>query len=407
MFRPRIEAAAWIAMAWSGPRAVFRREAPLPCYNGGMMRLLMLFVLAVWVKRYLAALAAPRLNRLSDPDLREPLRDPPLVSVLVAARNEERCIARCLESLLAQSHPRIEIIVADDRSEDSTPEILRARFPSVRVVRVPPLPEGCAGKSHALAVAVREARGSWLLFTDADTEHGPLSVQIPLAWALREGVEALSLLPTPACEGFWEKTVQPVAGIALFLLFPLPRVNRDRSRMAFANGQYLLIERAVYERIGGHAAVMEFPLEDIALAQNAKRAGVRFRLLPGRALFRCRMYASLREIFTGWERIFFLVFSDSIWALPLIAAAAAVFSLLPYLALPWWPRLALAQLVALHLAAERGYAFIGADRRFVPAHPLGCAVFIGILMGAFWKKVRGRCVLWRGRRYHAQSFLTR
>ncbi len=389
------------------PGAVSLPAPPPPCYNGPMARLLMLLVLAVWVRRYLAALLAPRQDLLRDPALREPLADPPLVSVLVAARNEERCIGRCLDSLLAQRHPRTEIIVADDGSEDSTPEILRARFPSVHTVRVPPPPDGCAGKSHALAVAAGAARGDWLLFTDADTEHGPHSIGVPLAWAIREGVGALSLLPAPACEGFWEKTVQPVIGIALFLLFPLRRINRDRSRMAFANGQYFLFERAAYERIGGHAAVLSFPLEDIALAQNAKRAGVRFRLLPGRALLRCRMYSSLRSLRAGWERIFFLVFSDLIWALPVVALAAALLSFLPYLALPRWPRLALAQLVAMHLAAERGYAFIGADRRFVFVHPLGAAVLIGILAGAFWKKIGGRGVRWKGRRYRSQPFLLR
>ena len=141
------------------PGAVSLPAPPPPCYNGPMARLLMLLVLAVWVRRYLAALLAPRQDLLRDPALREPLADPPLVSVLVAARNEERCIGRCLDSLLAQRHPRTEIIVADDGSEDSTPEILRARFPSVHTVRVPPPPDGCAGKSHALAVAAGAARG--------------------------------------------------------------------------------------------------------------------------------------------------------------------------------------------------------------------------------------------------------
>lgn len=371
------------------------------------MRLLMLFVLAVWVKRYVTALLLPRMDRLSDPSLREPLPDPPLVSVLVAARNEERAIAQCLDSLLAQRYPRFEVIVADDRSDDATPEILRSRYPSVRVVRIDSLPEGCAGKSHALSVAAREARGDWLLFTDADTVHSPLSIQVPLAWAVRNGVGALSLLPTPACEGFWEKTVQPIIGIMLFMLFPLPRINKNGGRMAFANGQYLLVRRDAYTRIGGHEAVQTFPLEDIAMAQNAKRAGVRFRLLPGRDIFQCRMYTSLKKLVAGWERIFFLIFSDAAWALPLLATCVVLFDILPYLALPWWPRLAIAQLLVMHLAAERGYAFIGADRRYIFTHPLGCAAAIVVLVGAFWKKVSGRGVVWKGRRYHAQAFLLR
>jgi chlorobactene glucosyltransferase len=371
------------------------------------MLLLMLFVLAVWVKRYAVSLALPRMERLSDPSLSEPLSTPPLVSVLVAARNEERTIARCLDSLLAQRYPRFEVIVADDRSEDSTPELLRTRYPSVRTVRIDSLPGGCAGKSHALSVAAREARGDWLLFTDADTVHSPLSIQVPLSWAVRNGVGALSLLPAPACVGFWEKSVQPIVGIMLFMLFPLPRINRDRGRMAFANGQYLLVRRDAYALIGGHEAVRSFPLEDIAMAQNAKSRGVRLRLLPGRDVFRCRMYTSLGGLVAGWERIFYLIFSDAAWALPLLAACVLIFDILPYLAAPWWPRLALAQLAVMHLAAERGYRFIGADRRYVFAHPLGCAVAVRILLGAFWKMVTGRGVSWKGGRYHAQAFLFR
>ena len=54
-----------------------------------------------------------------------PPEDAPLISVCIPTRNEERNVDHCLEALLAQTYPNFEIIVLDDRSTDSTGEILR------------------------------------------------------------------------------------------------------------------------------------------------------------------------------------------------------------------------------------------------------------------------------------------
>src|SRR3982074_3270955 len=94
----------------------------------------------------------------------------PAVSVIVPARNEEACLGACLESLVVQTGVSLEIIVVDDHSTDRTREIARS-FTGVRVVEAGPLPEGWTGKNNAVAAGAREARGQWLLFTDADTVH--------------------------------------------------------------------------------------------------------------------------------------------------------------------------------------------------------------------------------------------
>jgi glycosyltransferase involved in cell wall biosynthesis len=327
--------------------------------------------------------------------------------VILAARDEERTIEECLRSLLKQCYENFEIIVADDRSTDRTAHIVQEKFPGVVCVRIDSLSDGCAGKSHALSVAQAHATGEWLLFTDADTIHGPFSIQTPLAYALRHDVRMLSLLSRPLAVGFWEKALQPVIGLFLFMLFPLERVNAAGDRMAFANGQYILITREAYDRIGGHAALLRFPLEDIVMAQNAKRRGCTVGLLYAGDVVQCRMYDSLGDLWTGWERIFFLIFSDAPWRIPVIIALIVVMSLVPYAGLWFCPWLAAAQLVFLHLASARAYAFIGADRRYVLTHPLGCAALAGILWGAFWKKVRGTGVMWKGMRYYGQEFLKR
>lgn len=367
----------------------------------------MFLILAVWILRYRKSLSLGRGDPLADPALRVPLKTPPRVSVIVAARNEEQVIGRCLQSLHGERYSNYEIIVAEDRSTDTTGAIIAGQFPSVRMLVVSSLPDGWAGKSHALYVAQEQARGEWLLFTDADTVHAPDSIAVPLAYAAAHDIHALMLLSEPVSVTFWEKLVQPMAGILLFILFPIERVNRKGSDCAFGNGQYILIRRDAYDRIGGHGALRDFPLEDIAMAQNVKRAGLNFALLFGGDLVKCRMYGSLGELWEGWERIYYLIFSDCAWLLPLIILAIVLLSLLPYVALCVDPALALLPLLFLHLASERAYAFIGADRRYIVAHPLGCLILIGILGGAFWKNLFHRGVLWKGRRYYAQRFLRR
>lgn len=371
------------------------------------MLILMLLILAVWGIRYLESLRLGKINPFTDPSLKTPPPDPPRVSVMVAARNEARVIERCLQSLVRQNYPNYEIVVADDRSTDSTPEIVKAGFPSVRCVGIPSLPAGYAGKSHALWTAQREATGEWLLFTDADTIHSEESILVPLNYALKNRIRMLTLLSQPVSVSVWEKVIQPIACLMLFMLFRIERINKPGSRAAFANGQYILIHRSAYDLIGGHGNLLAFPLEDIAMSQNVKRKNLGFALLYGGDVLKCRMYCSFRELWRGWERIFFLIFSDRIWLLPAIAAAIIALSLMPYAGLFFSPRLALAQIILMHLASERAYAFIHADRRYVVTHPLGCAILMAILWSAFWKRVTGRGVAWKGKRYYRQNFLNR
>ena len=94
-----------------------------------------------------------------------------------------------------------------------------------------------------------------------------------------EGASLVSVLPELRCESFWEKVVQPLAGITLMQSFPLPAVNDDRSRLAFANGQYILIERPAYLAAGGHEAVRDRFVEDIALAKEVKGLGLPIRVM--------------------------------------------------------------------------------------------------------------------------------
>jgi glycosyltransferase involved in cell wall biosynthesis len=234
--------------------------------------------------------------------------DPPMVTAILPAKDEATNLAGCIESICRQTYPNLELIVVDDRSTDSTGEIAlaqAARDSRVRVLRIEHLPAGWTGKTHALDFAARHARGSLLWFIDADTVHAPESLSVLMESARAHQAVLVSVLPQLRCESFWEQIVQPLAGITLMQSFPLHRVHDGRSSLAFANGQCILIDRDAYDAAGGHAAVRDRFVEDIALAGRVKSLGRPIRLEVARDVVTCRMYASLGQLVRGWSRIYY------------------------------------------------------------------------------------------------------
>lgn len=232
------------------------------------------------------------------------------VSVIIPARNEEAGIASAVRSVAAQQGVR-EILVVDDQSQDRTGEILqglKVELPSLRSIRIEALPEGWVGKPHALAAGARLAEGEWLLFTDADTEHLPGSLAALLGRAESAKADLLSVSPAQKTVAWWEKSVIPLVYTRLARLYRFEEVSDPQSPAAAANGQYLLIRREVYERIGGHEAVRDKILEDVELARRVKGAGGRLVFLPGAEWVETRMYRSFVEMWRGWTKNLYLLY---------------------------------------------------------------------------------------------------
>ena len=266
-------------------------------------------VIAVWPIRHVVVWWAIRkLHILTPESPRFEQPDPPLVTAFIPAKDEEAALAECLQSVCSQTYPNLEILVVDDRSTDRTPEIARSfaeADPRVRVITIDELPPGWTGKTHALDAAVGEANGEWYWFLDADTRHTPDNLAIVMEYARRNRAAMASLLPELRCETFWEKVVQPLAGIVLIQSYPLFWVNDDRKKLAFANGQYILIRRDAYAAAGGHRAVRDRFVEDIAMAGRVKSLGYPIRVAIAHEIGSCRMYASLGELVRGWSRILY------------------------------------------------------------------------------------------------------
>jgi glycosyltransferase involved in cell wall biosynthesis len=240
-----------------------------------------------------------------------PVSEPPVISVIVPARNEEACLGGCLASLVSQTAVSFEILVVDDGSTDRTRAIAQS-FPRVRVIQSPPLSAGWTGKNNAVAAGAHEAKGKWLLFTDADTVHKPGSLARAVAEAEQHHADLLSYSPEQEVHGFWERAVMPVIFAELARKFPPSAVSDFSKNLAAANGQYILISRAAYDAVGGHAAVANSLLEDVALARAVRNTSLRIRFRYGGDAVRTRMYRGFRQLREGWTKNLILLFPSAV-----------------------------------------------------------------------------------------------
>jgi glycosyltransferase involved in cell wall biosynthesis len=253
------------------------------------------------------------------PDLRDftPLLpdSSPFVSVILPARNEEHNLGRCVRSLLASGYPSFEVIVVDDRSTDATGAMadhLAAADPRLRVVHGAERPDDWFGKPWACWQGFEQSKGALLLFTDADTAHGPELLPRAVAALTAEHVDLVTVMPRQEMIGFWERVVQPFFFLMLGLRFGTPgRINRNRNpRHAIANGQFILVTRESYEAVGGHRAVKDTVIEDLMMAVTYLKAGKRHLFAIADRDMTTRMYTTLPSIVEGWSKNFFMGHGD-------------------------------------------------------------------------------------------------
>jgi chlorobactene glucosyltransferase len=365
--------------------------------------------------------ARPTVRRGLDAPL--PSGETPTVSVVVPVHNEQRVIDQCARSLRNQQYETLEIIFVLDRCTDDSAEMLQrhaAEDARVKLIHNDSCPEDWAGKCHAARLGAEGATGEYLLFTDADTSFDRELIRAAVTLARRDDIALLSLLSTLTFRHAWERSAQPVATMALIRLYPIERVNRRDPSTArpFANGQFMLFRRDDYERIGGHAAVKDDLLEDIAFARRLNDAGGRCGVYLADGMLLCSMYESLGAFRTGWKRIFIeackrkprrlrknalrLVLNGIVLPANQVAAIIAGGFLL---ADGWMPLGSGAILLALAGALVQGttlrqiYTLGGAPARSAWRYPLGAWIVARILLAAAWDLEHRRPIPWAGREY--------
>jgi cellulose synthase/poly-beta-1,6-N-acetylglucosamine synthase-like glycosyltransferase len=335
-----------------------------------------------------------------------------LVSAIIPARNEEASIERAVESVTAQPEV-VEVIVVNDQSSDRTAEILAqlaARLPKLRVLTAGDLPRGWTGKNHAVSLGAAAAAGDWLLFTDADTGHLPGSTRQALADAVEHGAAMVSYSPEQEMETFWERALLLRVYWMLSQRYSFARVNNALLPDAAANGQFVLIDRSAYERIGGHAAVAGDVLEDVALARRVKQAGLGLYFASGRGIVRTRMYRSFSAMWQGWTKNLYRLVGNSPRAVAReLAEGFAAILLLgesvksTHGPIDWMILGAASWFLVSRLAGFAGYLRenlfpLGFIQYYIP----GTFLYFAALVTSWWKSTRGE-VAWKGRVYSAKG----
>ena len=339
------------------------------------------------------------------------------VSIIIPARNEEANIERVVRSIAPQPQVR-EIIVVDDASSDRTGEILTKlcqEIPLLRTIRLDSLPQGWTGKSHAAAAGAEQATGEWLLFTDADTEHLPGSLEAMLERAAAKSADLLSLSPGQQTPTWWEKSIIPYIFVELAKIFPFEEVTDPASPLAAANGQYLLVRRSVYNQRGGFAAVRDEILDDVALARLVKWRGGRLVFLPGAEWVRTRMYTSFRSMWQGWSKNLYPLYGRKPGAVLKALCPALLLDVLFPLGLlalgiviiiGEMTRRPLLGVVVCYLGATlRQWNYrqrleqLGFERRLAAYQFAGAVLFSLLLVNSMWAHTVAGGVRWKGRSY--------
>lgn len=330
----------------------------------------------------------------------------PLVSVVIAARNEQKALERCIESLVSQTYSHLEICVVNDRSDDGTAEIIErmsSRYSNVTGLEITSLPENWIGKSHALWQGTKQANGSWLLFTDADILFHPDCLEKAVAYSWREGLDHLTLIPEfqgPHLLSKWYSTFIFLAASSFGMLWKVRKVGTSQS---FGVGAFNLVKREVYDAIGTHEAISYVTTDDATLGKRIKQAGYKQDVLYGNRLVSVwNWYESAGQLIRSVEKSVFSIPAAIVTSLNCILTM-----IYPWVGLFVGPMSARILCAVSLLAVMAQYAIYsrhsGSGFWYGIAHPLvGLLLIVGGLGGAIRASRRGG-MTWRGTTYDRKN----
>ena len=342
------------------------------------------------------------------PQLRHlPPATPPVpgVSIVIAARDEERHIEPAVRALLALEYPEYELIVVEDRSIDRTPGILGALARDdarLQVVTVRELPPGWLGKNHALQLGAGRARHPLLLFADGDVILEPQALLKAVELLRREQADHLTIAP---------ELLLPSAPLALVINYIFmhgvialrPWKARDPKSSASAGiGAFNLVRASTYDAIGRHERIRLRPDDDLMLGKLIKRGGFRQIVATGLDEVRIEWYRTLGEAARGFRKNSFAAVGYSI---P-VALGAILLNLLAV-----WPFIAVwvtqgperALYAAAALLSVASLAYHGAAQRLrpwlAPFYPVAAVIGAWIIAAAVGRTLLRGGIEWRGTFY--------
>lgn len=268
-----------------------------------------------------------RYTRLRDIETPPENWTPPSVSIIVAARNEQRDIEQAILSLLKLEYETLQLTVVNDRSTDSTGEILerlREDHQQLNVVHLDDLPPGWLGKNHALQLGADRSDGEWLLFTDADIIFEPTSLRRAAWWAEQQAIDHVAAAPDIRVDGFMLNAFVATFVVFFNAYFRPWRARDPKSRAYIGIGAFNMVRASAYAAVKGHKQLKMRPDDDVKLGKVLKLAGFRQDIVIGADMISVRWYGSVGEMIRGLEKNAFAGVEYN----PLTVVASSVVALL-------------------------------------------------------------------------------
>ncbi|MFB5605625.1 MAG: glycosyltransferase, partial [Nitrosarchaeum sp.] len=343
----------------------------------------------------------------------------PKVSIILPARNEEKFIGKCLDSLIQQNYTNYEVIVIDDSSDDATSKIISEyakKNSKIIPVSARVKPDGWMGKNWACMEGYRKATGELLLFTDADTTHSQNVISLAVSHLLSSNLDALSAIPKMRVMDFWTRITLPMISVFLHTRFSAIRVNDHTKKTAYFFGSFFIIKQKTYESVGMHEGVKQEIIEDGALGKKVKESGHKMKLVRGDHLIEAIWARDKSTLWNALKRLMVPLYlqSEKIAIGIFIAVLFLLFMPFPILAYSIFAASKTISFSILFLASlvTSIMIYIGAiievkkllQLRLVDAAfaPIGSfVVVLGFLGGLL--QAKHSTVSWRGREYHMKD----
>ncbi|MDF2814755.1 MAG: nucleotide-diphospho-sugar transferase, partial [Paenibacillus sp.] len=340
----------------------------------------------------------------------------PLVSIILAAKEEETTIRDTVQHLLKQDYGRFEIIAVNDRSQDSTGrklEELRKWSESMpeshirlTIIHITTLPEGWLGKNHALYQGYKQAKGNYLLFTDADVKFQPNTLRDAIAYAEKQGADHVTMSPYMKSRSFWLRAFVHYFLFSLCLFIRPWRANIDHQhRHGMGIGAFNLIRRQAYEGIGTHKAFALQPDDDLQLGYRVKKGMYVQRFVTGNDHLEVEWYPDLRSAVLGLEKNFFSGFRYRFSYALAGMLGQLLFFAYPFIGLwimPGWSRaayaLSAAIAISLYIVSTRRLTKDSGLREVI-VFPFTVCLLVYVLGRSVYLTLRRGGIYWRGTFY--------
>ncbi len=272
---------------------------------------------------------SPRLERIKN--IKNTL---PRVSIILPARNEERYIRRCIDSLIKQDYPDFEIVLVNDESSDKTLEIMNEyqnSYPDIKVLSVNRPDEDWIGKNWACYQGYLKSNGNLLLFTDADSYHSENTMSLAVQNIIYYGLDAITIMPRLLSYDFFTKVTLPLLTTFMHTRFSPLKVNNAKSKIGYFFGSYFIIKRTTYEQVGSHESVKHEIIEDGALGKKVKEGNFKLRMVRGESYVQAIWARNSSDLSKAMDRLLIPMFKENRIKSTLLSIALFFLTIFPFI----------------------------------------------------------------------------